>query len=336
LKKINLGIIGLGSQGKVSLDNSLRLKGARIVAAADVSKKALRYAKKRGVKNVYDSYEELLKSDEIDAVVVSLPNFLHLDGAEKAAEAGKDILLEKPLARTVEEGERILSAVRKNGVKLMMGYDLRFDPILMKIHDGILDGLFGSIKIADATNVSGGPFSPRNDSVGPVQVPSWWLDKELSGGGALLDLGSHMIDLLIWYFGEVVCVESFLEHMFRLDLEDAATCVLTFKDGPVATVKVGWFSTRFLQSLQVCGTAENMLVQIAPQSPSKIVRMGIARKFGFINNDPNFLKLAHFVSCLQKDEQPQPSGEEGARSLRVISSAYKNASNISKICDLRR
>lgn len=328
MKQINLGIIGLGSQGKVSLSSSLRLKGARILAAADVSEKALRYAKKRGVKNVYNSYEELLKNDEIDAVVVNLPNFLHLDGAEKAAEAGKDILLEKPLARTVEEGEKILSAVRKNGVKLMVGYDLRFNPLLTKTHDEIIDGLFGSVKIAEATNVSGGPFSPRSDSVGPVQVPSWWLDKKLSGGGALLDLGSHMIDLLIWLFGEVVYTESFLEHMFRTDLEDAATCVLKFKDGPVATVKVGWFSTGFLQSLQVCGTAKNMLIKMSPQSTSKIFRMGIARRFGLTNNDSNYLKLARFVSCLQKDEQPQPSGEEGLRSLRVISSAYKNATNI--------
>jgi myo-inositol 2-dehydrogenase / D-chiro-inositol 1-dehydrogenase len=328
LKQINLGIIGLGAQGKASLSSSLRLKGARIVAVADVSEKALAYAQKRGVKKVYNGYEELLKNDEIDAVVINLPNFLHLDGAEKAAEAGKDILLEKPLATTVEEGEKILSAVRKNGVKLMVGYDLRFIPILTKIHDEIIDGLFGSVKIAEATNVSGGPFSPRNDKAGPVPVPSWWLDKKLSGGGALLDLGSHMIDLLIWLFGEVVYAESFLEHVLRTDLEDAATCVLRFKDGPVATIKVGWFSTGFLQSLQVCGTAKNMLIQISPQSPSKIVRMGIARRFGLTNNDPNYLKLTHFVSCLQKDEQPQPSGEEGLRSLQVISSAYKNSTNI--------
>ncbi|MCW4016288.1 MAG: Gfo/Idh/MocA family oxidoreductase [Candidatus Bathyarchaeota archaeon] len=325
MKQVNLGLIGLGEQGKVSLRNSLRLEGAKTVAVADLSQKARRYAKGMGIKDVYANYDDLLKNDAVDAVVVSLPNFLHRDGAEKAAEAGKAILLEKPLARTVDEGKEILSAVRKNGVKLMMGYDMRFNPILSNLYDGIKDGLFGSIKLAEVTNVSGGPFSPRSDHVGPVKVPSWWLDKELSGGGVLLDLGSHLIDLLSWYFGEVVHVECFLEHMFNLELEDAATCVLKFKDGPVATAKVGWFSTDFLQSVQVCGTAQNMLVQISPQSTSKIFWNGIARKFGLNKKDSNYLELEHFVSSLQKDEQPQPSGDAGLYGLKVIDSAYKNA-----------
>jgi predicted dehydrogenase len=287
----------------------------------------LSYAKRKGVKNVYASYEDLLKSEQLDAVVISLPNFLHLESVIKAAEAGKDILLEKPLARNVEEGKQILSAVRKNGVQLMMGNVMRFIPSLRKLHDEIVDGLFGSVQIAEATNVSGGPFASRGDSAGPIQVPSWWFNKELTGGGVLLDLGSHMIDLLVWYFGEVVYVASHLEQMLKTDLEDTAICVLKFKDGPVATVKVGWFSKDTLESLQVCGTAKNMLVRIFPQSTVKTAWRSITTKFGLHNTDPRYLELEHFVSCLQKDELPQPSGEEGLRCLQVISSAYENVLN---------
>jgi predicted dehydrogenase len=330
LKQVNLGIIGIGNQGKVSLFNSLRLKETKVLGAADLSQKALRYAKNRGVKNVYADYEDLLKNDGIDGVVVNLPNFLHLEAAVKAAEAGKHILLEKPLARNVEEGEKILSAVRRNGVKLMIGYVLRFNPVLRKVHDEIADGLFGSVQIVEATNVSGGPFSPKNDSVGPVQVPSWWFDKELSGGGVLLDLGSHMIDLLGWYFGEVVYVKSYMEHLFKNDLEDVATCLLKFKDGPIATVKVGWFSKAFLQSLQVCGTAKNMLVRISPQTALQTIWKGIATKFGLTESGAYYLQLKHFVECLQKDKEPEPSGEEGLRSLQVISRAYENTLNTTK------
>jgi predicted dehydrogenase len=287
----------------MALQNSLHLRGAKVLGVADVSKKALRYAKAMGVKNVFTNYEDLLKLADLDAVVINLPNFLHYEAAIKASEAGKHILMEKPMARTVEEGQKILTAVRKNGGKLMIGYDLRFSPVLRQVRDSITTGLFGSVKIADATNVSGGPFSPRSDSVGPVPVPSWWLDKELTGGGVLLDLGSHMIDLLIWYFGDVNHVESFLGHTFKMDVEDVATCLLKFKEGPIACVKVGWFSQDYLQSLQICGTA----------------------KIGIERSDSNYLKLEHFIECLQKDEQPQPSGEEGLRSLQVISLAYKKA-----------
>ena len=328
MKRINLGIIGFGIEGKVMLRNSLLLKGARIEAVADLSEKARNAAKTCGVKNVYGKYEDLLNDDKIDGVIISLPNFLHQEAAVKSAEAGKHILLEKPLARSVEEGEKILSAVKKNGVKLMIGYDMRFDPVLNRIHDQVANGYFGEVQIAEATNISGGPFSPRSDSIGPVRVPSWWLDKELAGGGALLDLGSHLVDLLIWYFGEVASASSFLKYVFRTDLEDAATCILKFKNGPVATVKVGWFSKGFIQSLQVCGTAKNTLVQLAPDSTSSIIWKGIVRKFGRNKNSPYYLELQHFVSCLQKDEQPQPSGEEGLRSLQAISSAYRNAQTV--------
>jgi predicted dehydrogenase len=332
LKEINLGIVGLGNQGKVSLHNALRLKGVKVLGVADVSKKALKYAQESGIKNVYSNYEDLLKNKQLDAVVISLPNFLHLEGATKAAEAGKDILLEKPLARNAEEGEKILSAVRKNGAKLMMGYDMRFDPILRKIHDEIADGFFGSVQIAEATNVSGGPFSPRSDSVGPVQVPSWWLDRELTGGGALLDLGSHMIDLLIWNFGEVDYIKSHLEYIFRTDLEDVASCVLKFKDGPLAIVKVGWFSKDFMESFQVCGTAKNMLVRIFPKGVIKNAWARVIKRFGLYNSDPYYLELEHFVECLRNDEQPHPSGDEGLQGLQVIQSAYENALYSPKKC----
>lgn len=325
MKQVNLGIIGLGARGKVHLRNSLRLKEANVLGAADVSKKSLKFARKLGVKNVYTDYEDLLRNAQLDAVIISLPNFLHLEGAMKAAEAGKDILLEKPLARNVVEGGKILSSVKRNGVRLMMGYDLRFNPVLKKIHEKIVEGFFGEVQIAEATNVSAGPFSSRSDSVGPVPVSSWFFDKELVGGGALLDLGSHMIDLLSWYFGEVECVESYFKYIFNMELEDVATCKLKFKDGPVATVKAGWFSREQMASLQVCGTAKNLWVPIVPSSTREIIWKDVKKKFGRYNCDSNYLEVEYFVKCLQKDEQPYPSGEEGQQCMQVVSRAYEKA-----------
>jgi predicted dehydrogenase len=325
LKQVNLGIIGLGHQGKLHLRNAFRLREAKVVGVADASEKALRFARKMGVKNVYADYEDLLKNEHLDAVIIGLPNFLHLEGTVRAAEAGKDILLEKPLARSVEEGRKILSSVDSNNVRLMMGYGLRFHPVLRDIRDKIEDGFFGDVQICDATNVSGGPFTSRSDRVGPVPVSSWWFDKELVGGGALLDLGTHMIDLLSWYFGEVADVRSYLGHMFNLDLEDVATCVLMYNGGPVATVKVGWFSKEIMQSVQVFGTAKNISVGISPSSTLRIVWKDLKSKLGWHSCSPNFLELEYFVKCLLNDEQPEPSGEDGLRCLQVVSLAYENS-----------
>ena len=127
MRQTHLGIIGLGNEGKLILNNCLRLGEAKIDAVADLSEKARNSAKRMGVKNVYEKYEDMLKQETIDGVIISLPNFLHEEATVKCAESGKHILLEKPLARNVDEGERILSAAKKNSVKLMVGFEMHFD-----------------------------------------------------------------------------------------------------------------------------------------------------------------------------------------------------------------
>ena len=321
MKEVNLGIIGLGYKGKTHLQNALQLEGTRVIGVADTSEQALSYAKKIGVRNVYKNYEDLVKNNQLDAVVISLPNFLHLESAIKAAEAGKDILMEKPLARNVKEGEKILSSVENNGVRLMMGYDMRFNPLFKETKNKIVDGFFGDVQIAEVTNVSGGPFSSRSDKV----VSQWWFDKNLSGGGVLLDLGTHSIDFLSWYFGKVDSVKSYLGYMFNLDMEDTATCVLVFNRGPIAILNVGWFSRDFLLSVQICGTAKNLLVQAAPLRTLERVGKDLKSKFGAPNCDPFYLELEYFVKSLQRDEQPKPSCEDGLICQRLVAAAYENS-----------
>ena len=115
MRTLNLGIIGLGNQGKLLLQSCPHIKGINIIAVADTSERSLKFAKNFGIKEVFKNYEGLLNHKRIDAVIIGLPNFLHYECAVKAAEAKKDILLEKPLARTVEEGKEIVSSVEKNG-----------------------------------------------------------------------------------------------------------------------------------------------------------------------------------------------------------------------------
>jgi len=331
MKEVNLGIIGLGYKGKTHLHNALRLEGAKVIGVADTSEKALSYARKIGVRSVYKNYEDLIKSNQLDAVVISLPNFLHLESATKAAEAGKDILLEKPLARNVAEGEKILACVENSCVRLMMGYDMRFNPLFREIKNKIDDGYFGDIQIAGATNVSAGPFSSRSDRAGPIPVSPWWFDKDLSGGGVLLDLGSHLVDFLCWYFGKADSVKSYLGYMFNLDMEDTATCVLVFEGGPIATFNIGWFSRDFLLSVQICGTAKNLSIQVAPLRTWERVGKDLKSKLGAPNCDPFYLELEYFVKSLQRDENPKPSCEDGLICQKLIASAYKNSSKKSEI-----
>ena len=125
LRKLNIGIIGLGEIGKLHMNNCLNLNNVNLLAVADTSRKARQIAKNNGVKNTYKDYNELLDKSNIDAVIISLPNYLHKDCSIKASENGINILMEKPLARNEHEGRDILSSVRKNGINFMMAYPLR-------------------------------------------------------------------------------------------------------------------------------------------------------------------------------------------------------------------
>lgn len=325
MKQINLGLIGLGYIGKRHFRNSMKLTDAKVVAVSDVSKNALSKAKKMGVKKTYLDYQQLLKNPDIDAVVISLPTHLHKRCTLDAAEAGKDIFLEKPLARNPKEGKVILNAVETNGRKLMMGYHFRFALPFRELKEQLMNGVLGEVQTATATFVGAGPMlMHRSDGHSPRPVPEWWFDKELTGGGVLMDLGCHMINLLRWYFGKIVDIKSYLGYRFNLDVEDHAVCIGKFASGQVAVFNVGWFSLGNEVRVELFGTAETASAEI--RSPNKIIqalRLLIGQSSQF--HLPHFWELEYFVRCLKKDLMLRPSGLDALRDLETISKAYANS-----------
>lgn len=323
MKKIRLGLIGLGTIGHSHLRNCLNLKTAELAAVADVSKKALASAKEMGVKTLYENYEGLLSDKSVDAVIIALPTFLHSDCIKKAAEAGKDILVEKPLARNVPEAKEIISSIEKNGVKLMVGYPYRFYQDFIDIKRGLANSELGDIQVAYATHVGSGPFVHRAEGYAPQPVPQWWFNKELTGGGALIDCGSHMINLFHWYFGEIEEITSFLGNRFNLDFEDQALCIARFKGGPMAIFNIGWFSQQYQVKVDLFGTVKNasVIYHGANLLKSGIQMMTMNRSDFWI---PYMREVEHFVRCIQNDSQPLPSGYDGLRDIEAIYRAYGN------------
>jgi len=327
VKTIKIGLVGLGYMGKIHLRNSLRSKSIANVAACDVTAKGRKYAKSIGAKEVYTDYKEMLKDPDISGVVVSLPTYLHAECTELAAEAGKNVLLEKPLARSIAEGEKIVQTCRKNGVKLMLGYHFRFSPQFMQLKQSLDKGVFGEAQIAHATMVGPGPFFHRAEGYAPRPVPSWWFNKELTGGGALIDLGSHMIDLVQWYFGRIEEINAYVGHRFNLDFEDYALCVCKTKSGTVATVTVGWFSREASAKFEIFGSSKILSAKRVDSnkavSLAKMI-LGLTPDF----NLPYVWELQHFVDCIQNDKTPLSAGEDGLADLQAISLAYENATPI--------
>jgi predicted dehydrogenase len=323
MKKIGLGIIGLGYIGNIHCRSSQRLESAELTAVADVSKRALKKAKEMGAKKTYTDYEELLKDPDVDAVIIGLPTHLHLDSAKRAAEAKKHIFLEKPMARTVSEAKEIISQTNRNGVKLMMGYHLRFNDSFRSLKEQINSGVLGDVESAFATFVSSGPFFHRNEDNAPVPVPEWWFNRQFTGGGVLMDMGCHMINLLRFFFGEVVAIRSHLGYRFNMDFEDLALCMARFESGTVAVINVGWFSQEYSLKVELFGSVKHSLVENVPSNPfSTIVQTlatGIPRFYR-----SHFNELQHFVNCLLEDKSPSSTGLDGLKDMEAISQAYKN------------
>jgi predicted dehydrogenase len=205
----------------------------------------------------------------------------------------------------------------------MVGYPLRFNTAFVNLKRQIESGMLGHIEIANGTYISSGPFMHRAEGYAPVPVPDWWFRKELTGGGALIDLGSHLLNLLRWYFGEITDIKSQFDHHYGLDLEDGAICLAKFDSGTTAVVEVGWFSQAYKLKVELSGTVGNASADHVPSGILSVVTQmlttGTSRFYW-----PHLEELRYFITCLTQDFSPSPSGDDGLKDLEAISLAYQN------------
>jgi predicted dehydrogenase len=321
MEKINLGVIGLGLIGKVHLRNCLKLNSVRVVAAADTSKKALNYARSFGVKQLFTDYHELLKIKDLEAVIISLPTYLHEECAINAMEEGKHVFLEKPLARNPKEGKEIVSAVKRNSVKFVVGYPLRFIHEFINLRKEMESGVLGDIQTAHAVNVAAGPFFHRAESAMPRPIPEWWLNKDLAGGGVLMDLGSHMINLTRWFFGEIKEIKAYLGYRYNLDIEDHAICIARFEGGTTAIINVGWFSQEAKIGIELYGTVgHDYFWQRSQSKVTTAIKLILGRTPKFFL--PYLEEISHFINCINHDFPL--SVNDALKDLEIIDNAYRN------------
>ncbi|ORX23782.1 oxidoreductase [Thermoanaerobacterium sp. PSU-2] len=191
-EKIRVGIIGCGgiANGK-HMPSLSKLDNVEIVAFCDVKEeKALKAAKDYGVDGAktYNDYRKLLEDKSIDVVHVCTPNKSHSDITVDALEAGKHVMCEKPMAKTANDAKRMLDAAKRTGKKLTIGYQNRFRPDSQYLHKLCQDGVLGEIYFAKA------------HAIRRRAVPTWgvFLNEEEQGGGPLIDIGTHALDLTLW------------------------------------------------------------------------------------------------------------------------------------------
>lgn len=339
---INVGVIGLGRMGMLHLMNCLHIDDVKVVAASDPSKKALNKAKSTGVDKLYTDYRDLLNhSSGIDTIIISLPNFLHFDSISLALEAGLNVFVEKPMANSVEECREIAKLVQESGRKFMVGHCMRFMNAIEKMKESVDKGILGNLEVATIEEVINGPFAhPRV----PAPVSDWWFDPKKSGGGVLLDLGYHMIDLFRFFAGDSEVVFSQLDHKFNLPVEDGAIVILRSSNSSAkGIINVGWYQQTIFPKYNfraiLHGNAgylssddlvpHNLYLHAIKEGSKNLLRRTIGKKIRPLSYtyyyESFYKELAHFFDCVKNDADLLISANDGLKTVELIHEAYEKS-----------
>jgi predicted dehydrogenase len=232
---LRVGVIGVGSMGRNHARIYADLPETELVGVADADlDAATEIAGKYGAQPYHD-FEKLLDDGQLDAVTVAVPTVEHLAVAIKVIESGINLLIEKPIAFNVEEGERIIEAANRAGVKLMIGHIERFNPAVLSLKQQLADGVLGRVFQIDARRQ--GPFPARIADVGVV-----------------IDLAVHDLDVMRYITGEeIVRVYAETERRIHSSHEDLLTGLVRLDDGTVGTLTINWLTPTKIRELYVTG-----------------------------------------------------------------------------------
>jgi myo-inositol 2-dehydrogenase/D-chiro-inositol 1-dehydrogenase len=335
MDKVRVGIIGAGFIGSIHTLALRHAAGAEIAAVASQTPgKAAKFASEHSIPDAYEDYRRILERDNIDAITVAVPNYLHEEVVVAAAQAGKHILCEKPFARTIEEAQRMLAAVNTAGVKLVYGEMLCFAPKYVRAKRLVDEGALGKVFLVKQSEQHDGPHSP------------WFWDVERSGGGVLLDMGCHSIEFARWILNRpavksVTATMGTFVHKAKTRGEDHCICVIEFENGALAVAENSWGRTGGIDDrCEIVGSLGNTQADLihgnALITHSKVgygyaVEKADTTKgwtFTGFEEEWNYgfpQEMAHFVNVVKGLETPIETGEDGLEVLKIIYAAYQSA-----------
>jgi UDP-N-acetyl-2-amino-2-deoxyglucuronate dehydrogenase len=345
---LRFGILGCGVIGRHHARAIAGLDGAELVAVADTSVvRAETLAGEHGCSS-FPNLQEMLSGADLDAVCVCTPSGMHAEHAIVALEAGKHVVIEKPVDVTLRAADRLLAAQRATGKKAAVVSQHRFDASTLAVHDAVSGGRFGRLTTGTAA-VRWWRSQSYYDSGG------WRGTWELDGGGVFINQAIHSIDLLQWLMGPVVEVTAhtgLLAHE-RVQVEDTAVAILKFQGGALGTIVattaaypgltaritvngdrgsavIGDDELRYFhaageqEEADAYGGGEN-------QAEKVLEKCGVARTGPGAGADPGSLSMAHrdqigdFVEAVRDDREPSVTVEEGRKPLAIIAGIYASA-----------
>jgi UDP-N-acetylglucosamine 3-dehydrogenase len=331
MSTLKVGVIGCGSIAKYRHLPEYKLnKNVEIVAVCDiVAERAEKMAEEYGAK-AFSDYKEVLKLEDIDAISVCLPNYLHAPVSIDALNTGKHVICEKPMATSKEEAEAMINAAKRNDKKLMIAHNQRFVASHQKAKEIIESGKLGKIYSFKTTFGHPGPEGWSVDGAG-----SWFFNKEKAFIGAMGDLGVHKADLMRYLLGEFTEVGAFIETNAKqnTDVDDNAVCILRTESGIIGTLAASWaYMSGGDNSTIIYGEKGTLRLEADPEySLIEEYRDGsvVYHKLDKIQTNEEGGQstshvINHFVDCIVENKEPLINGEEGMKSLKIILAALES------------
>lgn len=323
---MRIGILSFAHlHAEAYLQNVRAVPGVEMIGLADEDpQRGERYARQFNAR-LFDSYEALLAAKP-DGVIICSENNKHRPLVELAAAARVNVLCEKPLATRIEDAQAIMAACRRAGVKLMTAFPMRFSVPLVQIKAQLDAGDLGPVYCFNATNQGELPKKHR----------AWFVDKELAGGGAVMDHLVHLTDIMRWYLGsevvEVYAQTNRILHAEQVDVETGGLLMLTFANGVFATVDCSWSKPPYYPTwggltFELVTGRGAVLVDAFRQNLT-VYRHDLQRPmWAYWGSDMNQAMVDEFVAAIREEREPRVTGLDGYRAVEVALAAYESAAS---------
>ncbi len=341
MDQVRVGIIGSAFSSSIHAEAFQEVPEARLVAACSRSKGHVEeFARKWNIPWTTTDYRKLLERPDVDAVVVGIPNDLHREVVVAAAEAGKHVILEKPIAHTLADADAMLAASKKHRIKLMYAETIVFSPKYVRAKRLVESGALGKLYMVKQGEKHSGPHS------------DWFYDVRRSGGGAIMDMGCHGIEWTRWMFGKpkpksVVAHCQRVLHTRRTRGEDNSVLILEFEGGEIAVIEDSWAKHGGMDDrIELYGTdgviycdllhGSSMVTYSRQGYDYAVEKAGDTKGWTFTVFEEAHLygfphEMRHFIRCILDNKTPQETGEDGRATLEIIYAAYESAGTGRKI-----
>ncbi len=341
MREIGVGLVGAGFIAELHAEGLLHVPEARIRGvAARTEASARRFGERHGVETFHDDYRRLLDDDEVHVISIACPNDLHHEVAVAAAGAGKHVICEKPLARTLAEADEMIAACDSAGVLLMYAEEVCFVPKYLRAKQLVDEGALGRVF---AVRQGEQHFGPHAD---------WFWDVERSGGGVLMDMGCHGIEFVRWIYDKppvehVTATLGTYVHGDRTRGDDHAVVTMQLAGNRLGVVETSWAKRGGMDDrAEVLGSGGVTYVDLLRGSSLltyseqgygyALEKAPDTRGWGFtmFQEAWNYgfpQEMRHFIECVQHSSSPLEDGHDGRAVLEIIYAMYRAASGQARV-----